>query len=241
MTRSPARAGGFTLLELLAATAVTAALAGALYASLCVALKARDTVVRNSEMTRTCETAMDVMREDLEAAVASKGELTGTFAGEPDADLGGDNDILDFNALATDPEVDEAMGDVRKIEYASAQADDGKGLVLVRRVWSNLLSETEVNPREETLCRGVRLFSLRYFDGTDWQETWDSTTVSNALPTAVEVTLELGTPGTTAAEEASYRLIRVVSIPCGQGVPAGTTTTSGGSSSGASGSSGRTP
>ena len=74
---------------------------------------------------------------------------------------------------------------------------------------------------------------MRYFDGTNWQLTWDSTTVGNALPTAVEITLELPPGGETATKntEPGYRLCRVVSIPCGRGVSAGTTTTTTGLSS----------
>lgn len=39
----------------------------------------------------------------------------------------------------------------------------------------------------------VRSISFRYYDGAQWQEEWDSTTL-NLLPTAVEVTLVLFTP-----------------------------------------------
>jgi hypothetical protein len=51
---------------------------------------------------------------------------------------------------------------------------------------------------EEVLCRNVRAFSLRYFDGYTWQESWDSTTLDNALPLAVAMTLELDDPANPA-------------------------------------------
>ena len=51
--------------------------------------------------------------------------------------------------------------------------DDRKGglglqpeQVLVRRVTTNLLSQVQVEPQEEVLCRGVRALNFRYFDGT---------------------------------------------------------------------------
>ncbi|MEI7835057.1 MAG: type II secretion system protein GspJ [Planctomycetota bacterium] len=223
----------FTLLEILAATAAMAAIAGALYGSLHVAFKARGTALRAVDTVRAVKAAVDVIREDLESALPSKGELTGTFVGQKATDLGGQNDSLIFHAVATDPEVDQAMGDVRKVEYSCDPGQAGAGLNLVRHVTSNLLSEREVAPREEVLCRRVRAFTLRYFDGTNWQATWDSTTVDNALPTAVEITLELDPADPASRSQAGYRLCRVVTIPCGQGVSApGTTTTTGGAAAG---------
>lgn len=220
----------FTLLEVLAAATAMAAIAGALYASLHAGFKARGSALRAVEAVRTVEAAVDVMREDIESAVLSKGELTGPWVAQQASDSTGQNDSLIFHAAATDAEVDEAMGDVRKVEYSCDEAAGGAGVNLVRHVTSNLLSEQEALPREEVLCRGVRSFTLRYFDGTNWQATWDSTTVDNALPTAVEITLELTPPAPVRPGEAGYRLCRTVPVPCGQGIPVTTssTTTSGG-------------
>ncbi|MCY2925821.1 MAG: type II secretion system protein GspJ [Planctomycetota bacterium] len=225
----------FTLLEVLAAATAMAAIAGALYASLHVAFQARGTALRAIEAVRTVEGAVDLMRQDIESAVLSKGELTGPFVAQQATDAAGKNDSLIFFAVGADPEADDAMGDVRKVEYSCDEAADRSGVNLVRHVTSNLLSEKEVAPREEVICRGVRSFTLRYFDGTNWQATWDSTTVDNALPTAVEITLELQPADKNALPGAAgYRLCRTVPIPCGQGTSASgtTTTTTGGAAAG---------
>ena len=80
-------------------------------------------------------------------------------------------------------------GDVRMIDLLVVPSQTGN--VLVRRVTTNLLSPSTPPYYDEVVCRGVRSFNLRYFDGSDWLDQWDSTLQDNASPTAVEVTLEL--------------------------------------------------
>jgi prepilin-type N-terminal cleavage/methylation domain-containing protein len=110
--------------------------------------------------------------------------------------------------------------DIRRVEYLVEQIDGDN--CLVRRVTSNLLPDIEPDPDEEmeVLCRGVRSFNVEYFDGTDWQTSWDSTatTPANMIPIAVRITLELYLPDahgninpTTAAFK---RVVKVVSLAC---------------------------
>ena len=54
-------------------------------------------------------------------------------------------------------------------------------------------------------------FSLRYFDGTTWQEGWDSTLYDDSLPLSVAVTLELGNPN---SDKPGQRISRVIAFPC---------------------------
>jgi hypothetical protein len=80
-------------------------------------------------------------------------------------------------------------GDVRMVDLFVQAYPTGNALV--RRVTANLLSPSTPTYYDEVVCRGVRSFNLRYFDGSAWQESWDSTLQDNNAPTAVEVTLEL--------------------------------------------------
>lgn len=84
--------------------------------------------------------------------------------------------------------------------------------VLVRRVTTNLLSQVTPEPDEEILCRGVRSMNLRYFDGLTWQESWDSTQVENAIPTAVELVIELDR--SRDGQEKIVRFPRIFLLSC---------------------------
>jgi hypothetical protein len=74
------------------------------------------------------------------------------------------------------------------------------------------LAVSQVDPREEIICRGVAQFSLRYFDGSAWQTSWDSTQLDNQMPEAVEVTLQLQTPA--GSNQAPKTFVCVIPIAC---------------------------
>ena len=103
------------------------------------------------------------------------------------------------------------------VEFACEADEDGPGMVLLRRVTRNLLATRVEDPEAEVLCRGVRSFDLMYYDGTDWQEDWDSAAHDNTLPLAVLITLELlpedGDPADT--ENDGYVVSRVFMLACG--------------------------
>lgn len=205
----------FTLLELLVATAMTAVLAGSLYATLHVAFKARRTATESVEHVRRAELAVGLLRADIESAVVPRGILAGGFLGEDATDAAGrPSDVLMLHCTADGAQVTEGVGDVRMVEFACESADDGEGTVLVRRLTRNLLATRVEEPAEEVICRGVRSFDLRYFDGVDWQDKWDSAAQGNALPRAVEVTLELVAATDTGVDEGGRWISRVFQVPC---------------------------
>lgn len=222
---------GFTLLEMLTATAMTAVLAGSLYASLYVAFKAKESAMRSVESPRACQVAFEMLRRDIASAVVPRGLLAGPMVGTNALDLAdGEGDTLSLHTVATDVETSFGEGDIRLVEYFCQPGEDAGGSTLVRAVTTNLLSTREVEPVQEVVCRGVRAFSLRYFDGTAWQDSWDSTTRDNVLPTAVEVTLELKEPPAESQGQTGYRMTRVLLVPCGQPILEEATATAGGAS-----------
>ena len=109
---------------------------------------------------------------------------------------------------------DERAGDTRRIEFVCEDDASGGATVLLRRVTDNLLVTKTAEPVEEVLIRDVRRFSLRYFDGLDWLDAWDSTTLGDVLPLAVEVTLELEPAGQSADEADGREARQVVLLPC---------------------------
>src|SRR5438105_15902932 len=106
----------------------------------------------------------------------------------------GDNDTMQFCTIASDePAEDTPMSEgVRKVELLIRT--DMTPPTLVRRVTRNLLASTDPPVEEEIICRDVRSLSLRYFDGTAWQESWDSTTVGDVLPVPVGIPIEPNNP-----------------------------------------------
>jgi hypothetical protein len=65
----------------------------------------------------------------------------------------------------------------------------------------------------EPLTRAIRLVHFRYFDGSDWLDSWDSVD----LPVGVEVTFGTEPPSEQEDEEYSGELFRrVIYVPAGK-------------------------
>ena len=140
-------------------------------------------------------------------------------------------DDLVVCAAAMDVEPDTGIGDVKQIEYSCELAQDTGEPSIIRRITTNLLAPTTPVPRMETVCRGVKTFTLRYYDGQTWQDTWDSTAQNTdqtgILPKAVEVTIELQPPLDKVGrrkfrDNETYLATRVLLVPCGQDAVAST-------------------
>jgi type II secretion system protein J len=215
LSRRRRRQPAFTLLELLVATAMTAVLAGSLYATLQSAFKARQSALAAVEQVRRAELALELIRADVESAVVPKDILAGAFVGEDTTDgTGRPSDALVLHCVADGALNKEGTGDIRMVEFACEPDENGEGLILLRRVSVHLLATRVEEPTEEVLCHDVRSFSLRYFDGLDWLDRWDSAMQDNALPLAVEVTLELLGEDGRGTDEGGYWASRVFQVPC---------------------------
>lgn len=207
---------GFTMLELLVAISLMALLAGSLYGSLYLGFRAHAGAVRAVAPARTAALALELLQRDFDGAMPPTGVLAGAFTGSASS-ASDESSTLSFVSCGNVPNSDEAGCDMRMVELSVESVPDEMQPVLMRRVTTNLLASNPPVPREQILCRHVKLFMVRYYDGTSWQDTWDSTGQDNLLPLAVEVTLEFA-PDEARSEgtEQTYRLAHVYRIPCGR-------------------------
>jgi hypothetical protein len=94
-----------------------------------------------------------------------------------------------------------------------SETKDGTYLLL-RQVTTNLLAPNQLVANEQVLCRNVVSLNLRYYDGSDWLDEWDSTADSNSLPLAVEVDIEIARHDKRSKEVQKRRLTQSFAIPC---------------------------
>jgi type II secretory pathway component PulJ len=204
------------LLELLVAMVIVAVLSMSLYASLRIAFRAQASSDLIVETPRTAAMTLDMIGRDLQASVPM-GLLATQFEGLDQTDgRGRPGDDVQFFSVADSPLHATANGDIKSIELTTMVVPGGD-TVLVRKVIRNLLSQqTNLNPDVEVLCRGVGGFNLRYYDGAEWLDSWDSTQEDNTLPAAVEVTLTLDRPAGVDARDGtkSFRYLRIFPISC---------------------------
>ncbi len=207
-------AAGFTLLELLVAMLMVAILSMALYASLRVAFDAQRSAEAAVEPPRTAAAALDLVGQDVQAAVPIGVTATQYEGTDGTDDRGRPGDDVVFYSVADSPLHAAANGDVKQVELTVQTAANGTDHLLVRKVTRNLLSATSTpNPDVEVICRGVGGFNLRYYNGDTWADSWDSTQEDNTIPAAVEVTLTLERTDAKGVVH-SYKYVRVFPLPC---------------------------
>jgi prepilin-type N-terminal cleavage/methylation domain-containing protein len=214
-----ARQRAFTLLELIAAMALMVVVAACLYSSLYTGFRARRSAAAAVEPTITVANAIELLKQDIYCAVSGDGILAGSFLGMDSQDgKGGDNDSLSFYTTHLYASKDKPYGGVGMVELVLAPDGeaDGECYRLVRYINTNLLSPRTLEYDEQVLCRNVRSLNLRYFDGLNWLDEWDSTAYENSLPQAVEISLQIEYKSRESAEQSQLReLTESFLIPCG--------------------------
>jgi hypothetical protein len=225
---------------------MVSALAVSMYACLRLGFRARDSATNALGPVRAATAALDLIQHDLESALPPNGVMAGPFIGEQVTEGGITANGLQMFCMGEGPYSPDptGQGGMRKVELVVTAGSDpgGNGTsspALARYITTNLLAPATPVPQQEVLCRGLRSFSLRYYDGTAWQTSWDSTQQGDVLPAAVEVSLELNWPPDKTPGAQVYKATRVIVLPCHQ-EPA-TTSAGSGSGSGSSGGTGGAP
>jgi len=212
---------GFTLLELLIAMTMMTIIAASLYTSMSIGFRARESAEKVVEKGRAAEIAIELIKGMLASSMDPDGVLAGEFKGEDEeGDEGYDADTLTFYASDYNPEEDELASDIEKVELSVPVREDTEEKVIVRKVTTNLLSPTTLDPDEEILCANVRSMNLEYYDGSDWQDEWDSSDNDNTLPKAVKITIVLEDAEGADVEvnddddEDLYEYTETIMLPC---------------------------
>jgi general secretion pathway protein J len=182
--------GGFTLLELLTATAMFAVIVVALYTVFYGALRMRERAHDTFEERLPKDALIALLWRDLSCAPVPGGILVGAFLGEKIEEGGQRLDRLELYTASATVDEKDPWGDIQKVVLSAEtpeDADEVEGRDLVRETTRNLLASTEQEPEEQRLLHGLESLAFQYYDGKEWQDSWDSTTQENALPLAVRI------------------------------------------------------
>ncbi len=157
--------------------------------------------------------ALSVLRRDLQNALPPGGILVGDFRsdgsistaaavsgsgstnpkGAPSTVMGGQNSGLDFFTSTGHLSDDEPWADVQEVNYQLMEPTNNVGAYgkdLVRSVTRNLLATTSQMADAQRLASNIESLEFAYFDGTQWQDTWDTSVGGVGLPTAVRVRVQ---------------------------------------------------
>jgi general secretion pathway protein J len=200
---------GFTLLEVLVASAILSLVLAALYGVFSRTLTSKRLAEERAVRARTARIALLRIGEDLQSAFPP-GSNTARFVSRAHRATAFPEDTISFVSLtrvtltSNNPE-----GDLCEIGYA-VEPDP---LVptqrqLIRRVSSALAPDRNRADETVPLLLQVRGLRFRFFDGRSWQEEWGQEKTQNTLPQAVEVVLYL--PG---SREEVAQFSTVIDLP----------------------------
>jgi len=232
-TRSRIEGRAFTLLELLVATAIFALLIAALYAALFGGVRLRETAWKDFEAGVDRDQVGHILADDLNHIVVPAGILAGPLLGQTATNDRERADRLEFYSTTGAVTEKEPWGEIQKIEYfleESTDDTDGEGYDFVRRVQRDLLAtvveQDDVPGPEWRLLSGVTALTIQYYDGLQWVDSWDTTTVENENPEGISLRLDL-------APDADGRIRPPLEIVCESAQqPRPTASPSGGGGSG---------
>jgi general secretion pathway protein J len=175
---------GFTLVEVLLATALVAVIAAMVFGSLQFSTIAIDSARSTAAREQLLRSTLRIMAEELTSSVSSP---VGPWMG---LNLDREGQSADTVAFVT-------LGQFRGVE--SSQETELVRIVytregdrLLRFVRRNLYGLTDESVDQMELAANVKAFNLRYYDGKAnvWSDEWDGRT-RNATPSAVLIELTL--------------------------------------------------
>jgi type II secretion system protein J len=189
------RRRGFTLIEVLAATTMFAILIVAVFSVFYAALGMRERAHAAFESDLPRAYVAEIIRRDLAGTIVPTGLMAGEFIGETNNSRNMRSDQLEFHTASGIVNDTDPWGDIQKVEYYLEQPEnqtvqaneDSKDLV--RAVTRNLLASTTQEPEAQRLLNNVQSLNITYYDGEDWQDSWDSTTEENVAPEAIRVAI----------------------------------------------------
>lgn len=185
---------GFTLLEVLIAVAIMAGIVTVIYASFATASRNVEQAEAKRDATDLARTLLTKMSNEISNAYYNPLMIETFFYGKKS---GTEPDAPRFDAIAFTTQTNwrkpnsKDIG-VWEVGYRFEETTEKNGNMLIRKEKREI--STDSAPLEGgadyTLTGRIKSMRLRYFNGSEWTEDWDSR-LSKSVPKAVEITLVL--------------------------------------------------
>lgn len=170
-------------------------------------LRLRDNAADTVDAAAPVDATVSFITRDLQCAVTPTNGtikiLSGGFrAGDNLTSVGVSDPVAVEMFTASGALSDTApWGDIQRVTYElkSANGSAAAGRDLYRSVTRNLLAVSTPDVTEQFMLSGVASVKFSCFDGTQWDDTWDTTSptaIYTNLPLAVRVDIQMAGPQT---------------------------------------------
>ena len=195
----------FTLMEMLIAVAACAIILAAIHTVFFGAIRLRNATDEALAQAAPRQRALAIIKRDLANMVPPEGELTGTFKFPPTGISG--QMSPDFYTTTGSLSDFTPWPQVQKVVYVLMDSTNGfSGKDLFRSVSRNLLPSTEDQIAYQWLLSGVDRIGFQFYDGSQWRDSWDSSTEEVPMPKGIRVQIEM----TTTNEQTLARPLELV-------------------------------
>lgn len=178
-----AREKGFTLVEILVAISIGAILLTTIYGVFSSVSGARDRLEAVGEEYHQARVLYDRMASEIRSGYFNTASKQTRLVGSSNTQ---GHPFLEFSTTLSTPLFGGRPGGISLVRYEQLEME--REVRLYRNEWPLLNAQSEQDP--QLLITGLKTFSLRYFDGSDWQDEWDSRQMG-ALPKMIELTVEV--------------------------------------------------
>jgi type II secretion system protein J len=204
------RSRGFTLLELLIATAVGAVVLIVIQTTFFGALRLHNTTHARIDEDAIVQRTLGIIRRDLAGIMLPGGTLSGQLQTSNFSSLSSGNygDRVTPDIFTNSGRIDgwNPFSEVQMVAYYLSPSTTGNGKDLVRVVTRNLLPVQDVQAEQQVLMSAVETASMMFYDGSGWIDMWDSET-SSTLPTALRMTITRGAAAANQTPGAPLELV----------------------------------
>jgi general secretion pathway protein J len=214
---TPKAFAGFTLVEVILAMAICAIVLVAINAVFATAVRLRDRTSAGVDEMLPIDRTLEGIRRDLKGTVGPRGYLAGDFKCGAQAmgtsmglsgEAGGAG--LDFVTATGQISDRSPWGDLQEVVYElKAPTDKNQtGMDLVRCVNPNLLATSTQAADIQPLMSHVETADFDCYDGSQWRNTWDTSSGDTNLPVAVRIRIRLvANPGEDASRKAPLEIM----------------------------------
>jgi type II secretion system protein J len=187
----------FTLIELILAIGIAAIVLVAVNAVFFTAVHLRDAATDAIAAATPIDQAVGTIRRDLQCVVTPKpgGLMSGDFKAGNVTSTGISTPVAaELYTATASMSASEPWGEVQRVTYELKSSVNGTQ-DLYRSITRNLLTTGTPDVEDQLLLSGVADLHFSCYDGSQWQDTWDTTDtsgISTNLPLAVRVSIQLG-------------------------------------------------
>jgi prepilin-type N-terminal cleavage/methylation domain-containing protein len=219
---------GFTLIEVLLASVAAALILAAIYGVFQHAINLRDNDTRRVRDMRLRTRAATVIRNDLRNAYISGGLFASIVQGDSAGTDGAVNSdypgYLKITTTTAKDTADALYGDVQEVEYYIVRSSGtavGGGGDLVRAITRDLLDTDQPVAEEQHVLSGVQSFQVSFYDGANWQSSWEFNTADNSTSGSTASTTSTNSSGNVETLPAAIRVdIQQAAPTAGASAPA---------------------